>query len=116
MLEKDQIIRNILLLQQNIKGYQSEFAKAAGENSLMRQEYKNLSGANFMTNPKRFDKLPEEIAVPSKGPKGMVYALREAYAQNNKTYMDKAIMQASEHKDASAFNSAIECCEKLEIK
>ena len=58
----------------------------------MRQEYKQLSGGNFKTNPKRFDKLPEALALPTKGPKGMYPALREAYAQNNKTYMEKAIL------------------------
>ena len=71
-----------MILQRNIGVFKHDLATEEEANTKMKKDYKQATGQNINLNPKRFDKLPEQLKDPKKlGKDQKLYDnLREAYA------------------------------------
>ena len=47
----------------------------------LREEFKKVTGSNFVINPRRYDKLPADLQLTpgAKDPEQLIESMREAY-------------------------------------
>jgi hypothetical protein len=78
----EQLIEEIMILQRNIAVFKQDLVKEEEANTKMKKDFKQATGQNINLNPRRFDKLPEQLKEAKKSGKDqkLYDNLREAYA------------------------------------
>ena len=115
--QKEEMIQDILKLQKNLVKFSADLEVAKEQRSELQEEYKKITGRDFVRNEKRYNKLPAELylGTGTKDPERHIEAMREAYVQESAKLMEQVLVRAKESQHAEKLKVKIMICEKNAI-
>ena len=111
------MIQDILKLQKNLVKFSADLEVAKEQRSELQEEYKKITGRDFVRNEKAYNKLPAELylGTGTKDPARHIEAMREAYVQESAKLMEQVLVRAKESQHAEKLKVQIMICEENSI-